>query len=47
MIEPLTGGFRGNFVIFAQESRQFELPRPKVDANRGVLPTMEGRWALH
>jgi hypothetical protein len=33
MIEPLTGGFRGNFVIFAQESRQFELPQMMGEQN--------------
>jgi hypothetical protein len=35
MIEPLTGGFRGNFVIFAQESRQFELPQMMPEQHLG------------
>src|SRR3982074_3403105 len=35
MIEPLTGGFRGHFVIFAQESRQFELPQMMPEQHLG------------
>src|SRR6202051_4202587 len=39
MIEPLTGGFRGNFVLFAQERRQFELPQMMGEQN------LRRRWA--
>ncbi len=35
MIEPLAGGFLGNFVIFAQESRQFELPQMMREQHLG------------
>jgi hypothetical protein len=35
MIEPLTSGFGGDFFIFAQEGRQFELPQMMREQHLG------------
>ena len=41
------GGFRGNFVIFAQESRQFELPQMMRGQHLGGAGLAGGPAIVH